>query len=256
MGGRTGILARACNPQPAEGAAALRSRHPPRSVPCRGSFPRPATAQTMAAHRRVCDISRRRTVDLDLVEWERAQVAERGIARPEIVHRDAHAEFRAAGAGWRVLLVSLEENASVISSSSRLGAARRGEDAQTVLARPRLLELSRREIYGDFTCAGQLDGLAQACRRTSRPAARSARSPRRGDELRRARSDRAGDASSGPGLRNRSAGLDRRRAGSEARTRLSRAPCAGQLQVATGLHLRVHSRARRSGVPRPSAFAR
>src|SRR5205814_1889620 len=38
------------------------------------------------------DLPHERTVDLDLVEWEAAQIAQARIAGAEIVHRDAHAE--------------------------------------------------------------------------------------------------------------------------------------------------------------------
>ena len=39
------------------------------------------------------DVGDERAVDLDLVEGEAAQIAQRAIARAEIVHGDAHAEL-------------------------------------------------------------------------------------------------------------------------------------------------------------------
>ncbi len=41
------------------------------------------------------ELARERAIDLDLVEREAAQIAERGIAGAEIVHRDADAELPA-----------------------------------------------------------------------------------------------------------------------------------------------------------------
>jgi len=42
------------------------------------------------------EVAHERLVDLDLVERERAQIAQRRVAGAEIVHRDAHASARSA----------------------------------------------------------------------------------------------------------------------------------------------------------------
>jgi len=90
------------------------------------------------------------TVDLDLVERERAQVAERRIAGAEVVHRDAHAE--------RAQLVQHGDDHLVVLQQHRLGdleleAVRRhprgGERLSHHGDQPAVAELDRRKVDRD-----------------------------------------------------------------------------------------------------------
>ena len=127
------------------------------------------------------DVLDERAVDLDLVERERAQIAERGISGAEIVHRDAHAE--------RAQLMQHGDDRLVVLQQHRLGdlqlqpvrrKSRRGERLRHGRDQSAVAELHRREVHRD------LDRVRPARRLRCRPraapirrAARSGPSPRR-----------------------------------------------------------------------------
>ena len=60
----------------------------------------------------VGDVLHERAVDLDLVEGEALQVAERGIAGAEVVHGDAHAELAQLVERGERRLAVLQQDAS------------------------------------------------------------------------------------------------------------------------------------------------
>ena len=114
-------------------------------------LPRPVTARTIAieflARRQFAD---ERAVDLDLVERETAQIAQRRIAGSEIVHRDPDAEA--------AKLVQNRQRRLAVLQQHRLGdlqfepVRRKAGGLQRCLHRRYqvgILELHRRKIDGD-----------------------------------------------------------------------------------------------------------
>ena len=122
--------------------------------------PRPVTARTIAALSSSPDrLAHEALVDLDLVEREFAQIAQRRIAGAEIVHRDGHAEFAQAHQHRERASVSCSITVSVISSSSRCRVEPRCAERRNDIEDKRVaLELNRRQIDGDLD-------VARPCRR-------------------------------------------------------------------------------------------
>ena len=105
-----------------------------------------------------------RAVDLDLVERETAQVAERGIAGAEVVHRNAHAQLAQLVQDRQHRSLSCSSTVSVISSSSRCaGQSRRRSAAGDGAASSGLLNWT-----GDRLTATRIRGPAAASRHASR----------------------------------------------------------------------------------------
>src|SRR5215208_3505174 len=89
-------------------------------------------------------------VDLDLVEREGAEIAERGIACPEIVHRDTHAESSQLVQGLDRRSFRLQEKRLRQLDVEPVGRQARGcERVDDGLQRKTPSELDRREVHGD-----------------------------------------------------------------------------------------------------------
>ena len=110
-------------------------------------------------------------VDLDLVERERAQVAQRRVAGAEIVHGDAHAEFPQPMQGLQRLGVLLQQHALGDLHLQPLGRqARSRQRRDDRLDQPVALELRGRDVHRDrHVGAGQVMASRQACRMTHSP---------------------------------------------------------------------------------------
>src|SRR5207247_8088304 len=95
----------------------------------------------------VLQIAYERAVDLDLVEWEAAKVAQRGITGPEVVHRDPDAQALQVAQGPQIILDSShKDRLGHFELKSMRVEPRFLEDAGDHLRQILLPELSRRHI--------------------------------------------------------------------------------------------------------------
>ena len=129
----------------------------PEQLPNRGD--RPDDCRRVLVMRQVAN---ERLVDLDLVERKAAQIAQRGIAGAEIVHRDAARQARATHAGWpgpaRYCATAgpirlFPDRAAVPASRSRASAS------VTVTHQIVALNCTGERLTATFTSSGQLHGL-------------------------------------------------------------------------------------------------
>jgi hypothetical protein len=109
-------------------------------------------------------------VDLQLVEREALQIAERRIAGAEIVERDAHPERAQACSSFNVASLPSRKIDSVISISSRPARARcRPSACRIVSCSPPRWNWTGETLTATRTCSGQRAAWRQASRITQAP---------------------------------------------------------------------------------------
>ena len=103
----------------------------------------------------IADLADEGPIDLDLVEWETAQIAQRRIAGAEIVERDANAEVsQPMQAGDHRLGVLHEHTLGDFQFEAVRRETRLGQCRPDALFEPRLLELDGRDVDGDAQVMG------------------------------------------------------------------------------------------------------